>query len=112
MKWIPLEEIEQLEEILNRSETLPVLIFKHSTRCYISKMALRNFEAECTFDESIPCYFLDLIAHRSLSQAIATEVKVQHESPQLLLIQNRTEIYHASHGAIDAAKVAMLLKSR
>lgn len=107
MNWIPLERMEQLEEIAERSKAVPVVIFKHSTTCGISRMALRSFEKAYVYDKKqLEPYFLDLKAHRDISNAIATKFNVQHESPQLLLIKNGTATYHTSHGAIDAASLA------
>lgn len=103
MNWIQLDRIEQLDEIIETSKTVPVLIFKHSTTCGISKMALRGFERAYDYDKKqLEPYFLDLKAHRDISSAIAEKFKVQHESPQILLIKNGTAVYDTSHGAIDA----------
>ena len=46
MHWNELTELEQLEALINQSEEQPVLIFKHSTRCSISRFALKQFENE------------------------------------------------------------------
>ncbi|HEX5024440.1 MAG TPA: monothiol bacilliredoxin BrxC family protein, partial [Agriterribacter sp.] len=45
-------------------------------------------------------YFLDVITYRSLSDNIAFETGVRHESPQVLVIQNEVCVYHESHTAI------------
>lgn len=104
VKWIALERLEQLEEIVEVSNAVPVLIFKHSTTCGISRMALRGFEKAYDYDKKeIEPYFLDLKQYRELSQAIAQKFNVRHESPQILLIKNGTAVYHTSHGAIDAS---------
>ncbi|MDN3706258.1 bacillithiol system redox-active protein YtxJ [Myroides ceti] len=103
MKWIELTRQEQLEELTAMSKTQPVLIFKHSTRCIISKMALKNFESEFDLEGKIIPYFLDLIANRALSNAIADDFNVQHQSPQLLVIKNAEVVYHESHEGIDAS---------
>ena len=44
LNWIPLTSIEQLEEIKEQSKTESILIFKHSTRCGISSMVIKQFE--------------------------------------------------------------------
>jgi len=104
VKWIQLERLEQLDEIAEISNAVPVLIFKHSTTCGISRMALRGFEKNYNYDKKkIEPYFLDLKQHRDISQAIAEKFNVRHESPQVLLIKNGTAIYHTSHSDIDAS---------
>lgn len=102
IKWINLTDLKQLQEIENISGNKPVIIFKHSTRCSISRMALKQFERDFEFSESIDAFFLDLIAYRDISNEIAERFNVYHESPQLILIKNGKAIYNASHSDIDA----------
>jgi bacillithiol system protein YtxJ len=105
MNWIPLERIEQLEEIKRSNEYS--IIFKHSTRCSISMMAKKKFELDRdSIPAETPVYFLDLLNYRSISNAIADQFKVHHESPQLLLIKNGECIYETSHGEISAEETA------
>jgi bacillithiol system protein YtxJ len=100
--WNLLKEMGQLNEIAVASTTKPVVIFKHSTTCSISRMALKNFEREFDLQEEITPYFLDLLNHRDISNEIASKFEVAHQSPQLLLIKNGKAIYTASHENIDA----------
>ena len=101
--WNPLTEIKQLDEIVEESNTIAVFIFKHSTRCSISRMALKNFEREYALNPSdAKLYFLDLLEHRDISNEISTKFNVVHQSPQLLLIKKGHCLYHVSHSDIDA----------
>ncbi|MBE0392373.1 bacillithiol system redox-active protein YtxJ [Flavobacterium sp. PL002] len=102
MDWEPLNHITQLDEIVTLSKEKPVAIFKHSTRCSISRMALKQFENEFDFPEKVTPYFLDLIAFRDISNNIASRFGVQHQSPQLILIKNGKAVYNTSHSDIDA----------
>lgn len=108
MTWVNLTTIEQLNEIKNAEGFS--LIFKHSTRCSISMMAKRNFEFNW---EVIPAdtklYFLDLISYRDLSNQIATDFQIAHQSPQILLIKNGDCILEASHSDISAEEVAEVI---
>ncbi|MEA9412343.1 bacillithiol system redox-active protein YtxJ [Flavobacterium sp. PL02] len=102
INWIPLTSLEQLDEIETASKDKQILIFKHSTRCSISRMALKQFEKEFDLDNKVNAYFLDLIAYRDVSNEIASRFNVVHQSPQLLLIKDGKSIYNASHSDIDA----------
>ncbi len=102
INWVPLTDLGQLNEIIQLSNEKPVVIFKHSTRCSISRMALKNFENEYDLGENIAPYFLDLIAFRDISNEIASRFEVVHQSPQLLLIIGGKSVYDVSHSAIDA----------
>ena len=105
INWIELTDLGQLNEIMDLSHEQPVLIFKHSTRCSISRMALKQFENEFDLEGSVTPYFLDLINHRDISNEIATRFDVYHQSPQLLLIKDGKSIYDASHSDIDAVEL-------
>ncbi|WP_310556581.1 bacillithiol system redox-active protein YtxJ [Flavobacterium sp.] len=106
MDWILLKDIGQLNEIVVASESKPVLIFKHSTRCSISRMALKQFENEFNFSELITPYYLDLLNYRDISNQIATKFNVMHQSPQIVLIKNGVCIYSETHENIDAKLLA------
>ncbi len=103
MNWNKLESIETLQTINELSETTTVLIFKHSTSCSISTMALGRLERNWKESEmqNIKPYYLDLIAHRAISNRIAELYHIPHESPQALLIHKGKCIYDASHTDIS-----------
>jgi len=111
VNWLTLSKAEQLDELLVQSEETPVLIFKHSTRCSISRFALSDFEHDWKTDWNCECYFLDLLAYRDISNLIAERFNVVHQSPQVILIKNREVVYHASHQSISAEKISLHLTS-
>ena len=100
--WNPLTDLGQLNEIMDLSNEKAVLIFKHSTRCSISRFAFKQFENEFDLEDKITPYFLDLLNHRDISNEIAVRFDVEHQSPQLILIKNGKAIFAASHSDIDA----------
>lgn len=105
-KWNDLTELKQLDNIVLESNDTSVIIFKHSTRCPVSRMALKNFENEYSIEEgSAKPYFLDLIAYRDVSNEIASRFKVVHQSPQVIVIKNGQEVFNTSHDDIDAGVV-------
>lgn len=109
MKWIPLESAEQLKDIKEHAGYS--IIFKHSTRCSISMMARRRFEMDWDkMPDSIPLYFLDLIKYRSISNQVADDFQVHHESPQLLLIKEGECILDQSHGGISVEEALTMVQ--
>jgi bacillithiol system protein YtxJ len=111
INWIPLTDLGQLNDIIALSNEKPVAIFKHSTRCSVSRFALKQFEVEtlqCNVftEDNVSAYFLDLIEYREISNEIANRFQVVHQSPQLLLIKNGQSVYDASHSDIDAGELA------
>jgi bacillithiol system protein YtxJ len=104
MNWHPLTSVEQLDEILEESKHTPVVIFKHSTSCSISSTAKSRLERQwigAGLDHVKP-YYLDLLRYRPVSNEVAELLQVQHESPQLLLVQDGVCTYDVSHLGINA----------
>lgn len=104
MNWINLTNEEQLHQLKVNSAVKPQVIFKHSTRCSISSMAKNRLERSAQPGE-VEFYYLDLIRFRSVSNKIAEEFNVYHESPQVLVIKNGECIYDESHSGIDMAEI-------
>ncbi|WP_339698431.1 bacillithiol system redox-active protein YtxJ [uncultured Marixanthomonas sp.] len=101
--WHVLSTMEQLEEIIEESKNKPVAVFKHSTRCGISRMVLKQFEKNYDLsDDQLKLYFLDLLQNRDISGEIANRFKVQHESPQMIVLKDGEVVHHDSHQGIDA----------
>lgn len=106
INWIPLTENNQLDTLIKLSNTKAVLIFKHSTRCGISRMALKNFEKQYDLNGSqIELYYLDLLNNKTLSNEIATKFQISHQSPQVIVIQNEKVIYDDSHYQISVEEI-------
>jgi bacillithiol system protein YtxJ len=99
MNWIKLKDETALETLKKLSTRQPQVIFKHSTRCSVSSM-IKNRLEKAQVPHDLSFHFLDLIAHRSLSDKVAVEFLVEHESPQVLLIRNGECIYDQSHNGI------------
>ncbi|MTE25375.1 bacillithiol system redox-active protein YtxJ [Winogradskyella ouciana] len=101
LPWIPLTSTEQLSTIEDQSKTKTQLIFKHSTRCGISRMVMNQFVASYDLDLNADLYYLDLLSYRDVSNETGHKFQVLHESPQLLVIKNGVVVAHASHGGIN-----------
>lgn len=108
MNWIPLTDQAQLESISKTSFEKPQIIFKHSTRCSISSMALNRLERDSE-PTNADFYFLDLIKFRTISTAISEQFNVFHESPQILVIKNGECTYDESHQGIQMNEIAAQL---
>lgn len=102
MDWIRLEELSQIDTIIEESKQAPVVIFKHSIRCSISSMAINRIERSWKADHT-KAYYLDLINYRDISNKVAEVFGIQHQSPQILVIENGKCIYDDSHMAIHYA---------
>lgn len=103
MEWIPLTTPEQLDSLLKDPTHIPVAIFKHSTRCGISRMVLRRLEGEIQrLSPQADLYLLDLLKYRRLSDQVSERLGIVHHSPQLIVLKEGKLVHHASHEAISA----------
>lgn len=100
MNWTELESEEQLEKLIEASFKHPQLIFKNSTRCFISRMALsrvKKMEGEA--------WMVTIQKNRAISNLVAETFHVWHESPQVLIIKDGKSVYDESHGSITAERI-------
>ena len=100
--WIPLDHEEMLKTLLVSNKTRPQVIFKHSTSCGLSGMMLRRFQQHWEPSPNVAdFYLLDLIGNRQLSNLVAANLDVPHQSPQVIVLGAEGVLAHASHGNID-----------
>jgi len=110
MNWITFTNLNQLGTIIEESKNVPILIFKHSTRCGISRFVLKNFEREYDIpSHKLQLYFLDLIAYREISNEVANKFQIRHQSPQIIVIQNGEMIYNTSHNQIEVSDLKRII---
>lgn len=107
MGWTKITTEKQLVDIMNLSDQQPVVLFKHSTRCPISALALTRFEAGFG---SRDFFLIDVINQREISQQLAKTLNVIHESPQLLVVADQKCVKSSSHLAISAAETEETIK--
>jgi len=104
LPWKNINSIEELNALKNNAK--PYLLFKHSTRCGVSRMVLSSFEKDWDVaNDSVDLFFVDLLAHRDVSNQIEKNYGVAHQSPQAIKVENDVVTYSASHSAISAHEI-------
>ncbi|AZA76533.1 bacillithiol system redox-active protein YtxJ [Chryseobacterium sp. G0186] len=104
--WKKIESEEDLVKAIEHSHKNKIGIFKHSTSCFISRTVLKNFEKEVeNSDQNAELYYLDLLAYRPISNKIASDFEIRHESPQLIVIENGKPVNSASHQDISLSQI-------
>lgn len=104
--WKYIESDSDLDKAISESSERKVAIFKHSTRCHISKMVLKNFEREVQQnDGDVSYYFLDLLQYRAISNRIESDLNVVHQSPQLIVLKDGKAINNMSHQGITTSGI-------
>lgn len=110
LNWIPLTSITQLEEIKEQSKKESVLIFKHSTRCGISSMVIKQFETLFKEEhQNLKVYYIDLLNYRDISDEVGYTFQVMHQSPQLIVVKNEATVLHTSHYDITTVDLTRFL---
>jgi bacillithiol system protein YtxJ len=109
LPWIALNTLEQLNSIPAASHDTLQVIFKHSTRCGISSMVMKRFEAHYTNAVLVDLYYVDVLSDRTISDEAGYLFQVLHQSPQLIIIKNGETVHHSSHHSIDANVIATFL---
>lgn len=107
MAWEKITSEQQRVDIMNLSDQHPVVLFKHSPRCPISALAFSRFESAFRHQDF---YVIDVIGQRELSQHIATDLGITHQSPQLLIVSNQHCVANWSHLEISAYQAEEVLK--
>lgn len=97
---IQFEHPQSLEDVAGLlALKTPVFLYKHSTRCSVSLFAMRRLNmVEVQAGET--WVYIDVVMQRNLSMALAEEIEVRHESPQLILCVNGRVVEHASHSRV------------
>lgn len=80
-----------------------VVIFKHSGRCPISRDVRAEIERFIEEVPDIPVYLVDVIHNAAISREIAQRTGIRHESPQGIVLQKGTVLWHASHYEVTKA---------
>ncbi|MFT4778520.1 MAG: bacillithiol system protein YtxJ [Flavobacteriales bacterium] len=110
LQWDILQSDEDFQKAKELSKEKVVVIFKHSTRCPVSSMAKRMFESQYDYEQNdVQAFFLDLIAHRSISNLISQDLAIDHQSPQMIVLKNGMAVYDSSHSMISAPAISKWL---
>lgn len=104
-KFSKVADAGSLEELFERSNEGPVLLFKHSNACPISARAYREMQGV-----KLPVSILVVQESRDVSRQVAERTGVTHETPQALVIRNGRAVWNASHFDITADVVERAMR--
>ena len=101
---------QTLSEVLDESCQRKIVIFKHSTTCPVSARAWRevqNFISESTNEVLVT--MIKVIESRPVSNQVAEELGIKHQSPQVLLVSDRQVLWNASHQSVTESNIIKAL---
>ena len=106
---VELRKHQDFEQLLERSNFVPVVVFKHSTQCPVSAQAYDEFNRFAESAERAVCGVVFVLENRTLSDDIEEQLGIRHESPQVILLRNGKAIWNASHWSITTAALTQAL---
>jgi len=110
--WNEISGGEDLGTIFRNSEEKPQLIYKHSHRCSVCFMAKQELEdISDSISDIADLYMINVIHQRNLSNTIASELNIRHESPQVIILKDREILWKGSHWDVKGKDIMKRLTS-
>ncbi|AQT86493.1 bacillithiol system protein YtxJ [Paenibacillus larvae subsp. larvae] len=109
--WKEISEIQEWNDLFAHSDEQPFVILKHSTTCPVSASALEEYEEYLSGrpNEQVKYYLVKVIESRPVSNRIAGDLKVKHESPQIIYVKDKASYWNTSHWSITKKHMAAVL---
>jgi len=82
------------------------VLYKHSNRCWICSLAVRQVRRFAESHPETPVYQVDVIEGWEISNALAQSLGIPHRSPQALVVNSGRVVWHASHFGVKARSLA------
>jgi bacillithiol system protein YtxJ len=103
--------MEEWDHLIVKSHSEPIIIFKHSNACGSSTHAHQTLLA--ALESGLvkePIHIVVVQTAREISDRIAVDISVRHQSPQVLVIRDGKRRYDASHFSIQPQKMVDVLE--
>lgn len=108
-----LTTVEDWNTAFEGSSTRPLVVFKHSTTCPVSANAyteFSNYLKNNADQDDTDFVLVKVIESRPVSNQIAEDTAVKHESPQIILIKDKAKYWTTSHWSITEAHMNAVMK--
>ncbi len=86
-----------------------IVIFKHSSMCPTSARA--NDEMQSLAEADVPVYRVVVQEARDVSDTIADDLDIRHETPQVIVLSNGSPVFDTSHHRVRAEAVREALSA-
>jgi len=102
---------EQWKQALEQTDSRPLVVFKHSTTCPVSANAYEEFNNYLNGNprEDVNYLLVKVIESRPVSNQIAEDTGVKHESPQIIYVDKGAKVWTASHWSVTKAHISAVL---
>lgn len=111
MTYKEMTTIDEWSGALETSSQRPLVVFKHSTTCPVSANAHEEFRNYLNGSprEDVDYLLVKVIESRPVSNKIAEDTGVKHESPQIIYIDKGAKVWTASHWSVTKAHISAVL---
>jgi bacillithiol system protein YtxJ len=96
---------DDFETALAESDSGPIWLLKHSNSCGVSEDAYEEFSAHAAAEEGDAHWVLTVQRSPALSKLVATQLGVDHDTPQVILLFERQVRWVATHWAVSHASL-------
>jgi bacillithiol system protein YtxJ len=110
-KWKEITTLEEWQHILDTSDEQPAVILKHSTTCPVSASALDEYNQYLSKapSEQVNYYMVKVIESRPVSNQIAEDLGIKHQSPQILYFKDKQSVWNTSHWSVTSKHISAVL---
>lgn len=111
MIWKEITTLEEWDNMLENSKKRGQVILKHSTACPVSSNALREYEdyLDGSPNNNVDYTLVKVIESRPVSNKIAEDLNVKHESPQIIFVKDKSKYWTASHWSVTTEHMTAVL---
>ena len=100
---------DDFETALAASDSGPIWLLKHSNSCGVSEDAYEEFSAHADAQASDGHWVLTVQRSPALSQLVAAQLGVAHDTPQVILLFERQVRWVATHWDVRHASLDQAL---
>ncbi len=105
-RYQEINSTQEWDKVFQQSSGQKTVIFKHSTTCPVSARAWREVQNFIRDDSpDVLVVMVKVIESRPVSNQIAKDLGVEHQSPQAIVVSNKKVLWHASHGAVTQESI-------
>ena len=115
-QFVDLKDIDSLDRFFEFSNETAVVIFKHSETCGISDRAYREMSdlarrlSALSNGQAVRIGIVPVQSYREVSNEIEVRTGIDHESPQVFVIADRSVVWSSSHGGVRAEAIEKVLR--
>jgi bacillithiol system protein YtxJ len=102
--FVEIDDVASLDRFISEAGERPAIIFKHSNTCGISARVYNEMS-----QVRQPIGMVVVQQARDVSDEIERRFRIQHETPQALIVQGDKVIWSASHYAVKAQAIEQAL---